>query len=61
MPCSILVDPLQCDLLHLAYGTTVIRHNLALVDFANNEGRGRNSGMCVHKDDFRPVCHWLRD
>lgn len=61
MTSAIWVDSLKCDLLHLTDRATVIGGDLTFVYLADDEWRGRDTGLSVREDDLRAVSDWLGD
>lgn len=52
MASTVWVDSLKCDLLHLTDRATVIGGDLTFVYLADDEWRGRDTGLSVGEDDL---------
>lgn len=59
MPRSIVIDPLEGDLLHLTDRASLFHDHFALVDLTDNEGCSRDSSPRVGEYDLTSVGYRL--
>ena len=56
---AIVIDPLQCDLLHLTDRASLFHDYFPFVNFTDDQGCSRDPGACVGENDLTSVSYGL--